>query len=260
MPTVTKHAPGTFCWYELATTDQQAAKAFYATVLDWSATDSPMGPGEFYTMFNLGGRNTAGGYTLHADMKANGVPPHWMPYVAVENADATAAKVEPAGGKVIAPPFDVMTYGRMAVIQDPAGAVISLWQPATHPGAAVMHEPSSFVWADLMTPDPAGASKFYGTVFGWQADPGKDNSGYLHLKSGDEFIGGIPPAGALPPGVPPHWMLYIAVENCDASTAKATAAGAKVCMGPMTMEGVGRFSVIMDPQGAALALFQAAPR
>jgi predicted enzyme related to lactoylglutathione lyase len=257
MSTVTQHAPGTFCWFELATTDQQAAKAFYADVLGWSATDSPMGPGQFYTMFNLGGRNTAGGYTLMDDMKAQGIPPHWMVYVAVENADVTAGKVAAAGGKLMAPPFDVMTYGRMAVIQDPTGAVISIWQPATHPGSQVMQEPGSFVWADLMTPDPARAADFYRQVFGWEADPGKDNSGYLHLKAGEHFIGGIPPAGSLPPGTPPNWLLYVAVENCDASTAKATSKGARVYMGPMTMEGVGRWSVVADPQGAVLALFEA---
>ena len=166
-----------------------------------------------------------------------------------------------AGGKWLALPFDVMNYGRMAVVQDPAGAVISIWQPMTHPGAGVTHEPVVSVWADLMTTDPAGAVKFYNQVLDWQADPGKDNSGYLHLKAGEEFIGGgIPPAGALPPGVPPNWPLYVAVVSCDASTAKAKAGGARVLVEPTTMEGVGRFCVIADPQGAVLSLFEAHPR
>ena len=93
MSTVTKHASGTFCWFELATTDQEAAKRFYADLLGWAANDSPMGAWPVLHHVQSGGRNTAGGYTLGEDMKANGVPPHWMAYVAVESADATAAKV-----------------------------------------------------------------------------------------------------------------------------------------------------------------------
>lgn len=258
MPNVDFHAPGTFCWFELGTTDQASAKNFYGSLFGWTADDSPMGPNEVYTMFSLEGRNTAGCYALNPDMLSRGVPPHWMIYVAVADADKTAEKVESAGGKIIAPPFDVMDYGRMAILQDPTGAMISIWQPKTHSGVGITGMPGTVCWADLMTPEPQLAAEFYGQVFEWQAEPGKDGNGYLHIKNGSNYIGGIPPREHFNPNTPPHWMLYFLVQNSDSSTAEADKAGAKIYVPPMTVEGVGRWSVVADPQGAAFALFQPA--
>src|ERR1700679_515233 len=132
MPTVDKHKPGSFSWIELATTDQDAAKAFYTTLFDWTLIDTPMGPGDFYTMFSLNGRTAAAGYTIRQDELAMGIPPHWNLYISVENADDSAKRAAELGGKVLAPPFDVNTYGRMDVIQDPQGAVFSIWQNKEH--------------------------------------------------------------------------------------------------------------------------------
>ena len=258
MATVETHLPGSFTWIELGTTDPSAAKQFYGSLFGWAAIDFPMGPSEVYTTFTLEGRNTGACYALNAEMRAQGVPPHWLLYVSVANADETAANVVPAGGKLVVSPFDVMQFGRMAVLQDPTGATIAIWQPKQHHGIGIDCVPGTLCWADLMTPDVASATKFYQAVFGWQTDPGKDNSGYLHIKNGDQYIGGIPPAEAQNPNAPPHWMLYLQVLDCDASTAKATQAGAKVYMPPMSMEGVGRFSIVADPQGAVFSLFQPA--
>lgn len=207
-------------------------------------------------MFNLDGRNTAGCYSLNPDMLARGVPPHWMIYVAVTDADKTAEKIAPAGGKVVAPPFDVMDYGRMAILQDPAGAMISIWQPKTHPGVGITGVPGTVCWADLMTPEPQRAAEFYGQVFDWRPEPGKDGSGYLHIKNGNDYIGGIPPKEHFNPNTPPHWMIYFQVQNSDSSTTQAGKAGANIYVPPMTVEGVGRWSIVADPQGAAFALFQ----
>src|SRR5262249_50716061 len=111
------------------------------------------------------------------------------------------------------------------------------------------------------TPDQNAASDFYSKTFGWKIAPGEhDTSGYLHISNGDEFIGGIPPAAHRNPNAPPHWLLYFQVDNCDASTAKAKELGAKVHLEPMTMEGVGRWSIIGDPHGAVFSLFQPLPR
>jgi predicted enzyme related to lactoylglutathione lyase len=259
MAHVDKHAPGSFCWVELATTDQDAAKRFYSSLFGWAINDFPMGTDGVYSMFDLEGQNAAAAATLNPQMRQHGVPPHWMLYMATDNADQTASEAAHAGGKVLAGPFDVADYGRMATLQDPAGAPFSVWQPKSHIGIGVTGVPGTLCWADLMTPDQAGATKFYGDVFGWEISPGQDNTGYLHIKNGAEFIGGIPPAEQRPPNVPPHWMLYFYVENCDASTAKAKGFGAKVLMEPMTLENVGRFSIVDDPQGAGLALFQPLP-
>jgi uncharacterized protein len=181
-----------------------------------------------------------------------------MLYVSVADADKTAARVAPAGGKVANGPFDVMEFGRMAVLVDPAGAHFSIWQPNKHPGTGIEGVPGTVCWADLMTPDQAGAVKFYNAVFGWQADPGQDSSGYLHIKNADKHICGIPPAEHRSPNAPPHWLLYFLVQDCDASTVKAKDAGANVYIAPTSMEGVGRWSVVADPQGSVFALFQPA--
>jgi len=258
MANVDTHAPGTLCWAELGTTNQDAAKKFYQSVLGWTPVDHPMGPGFVYTMFTLDGRNAGACYTLTPDMPGENVPPHWLLYVSVSDADQTASKVARAGGKLLKEPFDVMEFGRMGVLQDPNGAVIAFWQPKTHPGFGIEGAPGTLCWADLMTPDQPGAAKFYEAIFGWKTEAGKDNSGYLHIKTGDKFIGGIPPAEHRNPNAPPHWMAYFLVANCDASTEKAKSAGANILMPPMSMEGVGRWSVVADPAGAVFALFQSA--
>jgi predicted enzyme related to lactoylglutathione lyase len=259
MAQIDKHAPGSFCWIELATSDQPAAKNFYGSLFGWTVQDFPMGPNDFYSMFSLEGRSTGAAYTMRPEQTAQGVPPHWMLYVATDSADESASRASQAGGKVIAPAFDVFDVGRMAVIQDPTGAVFSLWQAKSHAGIGIAGVNGTMCWVDLSTPDPERAKQFYSDVFGWKIEPGQDPSGYLHIKNGDEFIGGIPPAAFRNPSTPPHWLIYFLVSDCDASTAQAKEMGANVLMPSMTLENVGRWSVVADPQGAVFAIFQAAP-
>ena len=256
MPHVDKHSPGSFCWIELGTTDENAAKAFYTSLFGWSYQDSPMGPGGVYTMFQLDGRTVAAGYGLNPQMRSEGVPPHWMLYIATASADATAAKVAQSGGQVAAGPFDVMELGRMAVCKDPAGAHFSIWQAKTHSGLDVTGENGSLCWADLSVPDPDVAAEFYKKVLDWDVSPGQDGSGYLHIKNGEDFIGGVQPAAHRNPNAPPHWLIYFLTNDCDAVNAKAASLGARTLAGPMTLEGVGRIAVIADPQGAIFALYQ----
>jgi uncharacterized protein len=256
MSHVEKHAPGSFSWIELGTLDQAAAKAFYTSLFGWTYEDSPMGPDEVYTMFQLDGSYVGAAYTLRGQEKEMGVPPHWNLYISVASADETAAKASELGGKIYAPPFDVMTFGRMAVIADPAGATFCIWEAKDHIGTGVVNEPGALCWADVATPDPEGAARFYTELFGWTAMPGE--GGYVHLKNGDAPIGGIPPAHTAALGVPPHWMGYILVADINASTAKATGLGAKICVGPMSVGKEGSMTVFSDPQGAVLAMFELA--
>ncbi len=257
MTNVDKHSPGSFCWIELATTDQNAAKSFYTSLFGWAVTDNPMGPGDFYSIFKLHGRDAAAAYTMRKDQREQGVPPNWSLYIAVESADQAAAKAAQAGGKVLAPAFDVMDVGRMAVLQDPTGAVFCVWQAKKTQGIGVAGEPGAFCWADLSTPDPDRAAKFYSALFGWKVEKGeKDPSGYLHVKNGEAFIGGIPPAAHRDPKTPPHWLSYFMVADVAASSEKATQLGAKMLMPPQNMEGVGTWSIVADPQGAVFALFK----
>jgi predicted enzyme related to lactoylglutathione lyase len=260
MPNIDHYAPGSFCWFELGTTDQNAAKSFYKTLFGWDAMDLPMGPNDVYSMFMLDGRAAGAGYTLMPEMREMGIPPHWAIYIAVANADDSAAKAAAAGGTVLKPAFDVFDVGRMAVIKDPTGAVFHVWQEKRPQANGISGVPGTFCWADLMSPDVAKAAAFYKELFGWEIAKGEnDNSGYLHIKNGDQFIGGMPPAQHIPPGVPPHWMLYFHVTDADASTEKLKVLGGKVCAGPMTIEKVGRMSVVNDAQGAGFALFTPLP-
>jgi hypothetical protein len=264
MPNIESHKPGSFCWIELSTTDQNAAKKFYCSLFGWTVNDMPMGPDSFYTMFQLGGKDIGAAATLRPDLLAAKVPPNWALYIEVESADATAERASKAGGKLLAPPFDVMDVGRMSVIQDPTGACFCIWQSNKGKGIQVVGEPGTLCWADLNSPDPERARKFYGDVFGWKfgADTHSDPpSGYMHIQNGEEFIGGVPPvrSGNGHP-IPPHWLSYFLVADCDATAAKAKGLGARYCLEPMTMENVGRMSILTDPQGAAFAIFQPLPR
>jgi uncharacterized protein len=256
MPSIDKHGPGAFSWIELSTTDQNAAKTFYTSLFGWTFDDAPMGPGEVYTMFQLNGRTAAAAYNMSAPEKAQHVPPHWNLYIEVGSADDTAKRAGELGATILAPPFDVFTFGRMAVMQDPAGAAFSVWQAKEHTGIGIQGEPGALCWADLNTPDQAGAAAFYSRLFGWQTEPAQDSSGYMHIKNGKDHIGGIPSAQQRDTNAPPHWLVYIQVSDCAASTEKAKQLGARVFFGPMTMEKVGTMTVLADPQGAVLALFQ----
>jgi predicted enzyme related to lactoylglutathione lyase len=259
MAHIDSHPPGNFSWLELATTDQNAAKAFYSGLFGWQSNDMPMGPGEFYTMFQLQTRPVGGGYTLRKDMVEQGVPPHWGLYIAVANADATAAKVAGLGGKVTAPPFDVMDVGRMAVVQDPAGATFEIWEPKRHKGIGIGGVNGTLVWADLSTPDAESAKAFYSGLFGWTYKGLQDHNGYQEIQNGGKGIGGIPPANVRPPNTPAHWMPYFLVDSCDAAIAKSRELGGKVYMPPSTIENIGRMAILADPQGAVFALFEPSP-
>jgi uncharacterized protein len=262
MPNVDHHTPGNFCWIELATTDQSAAKTFYHSLFGWNANDMPMGPGSFYTIFRMNGRDVSAGATMDAKEIASHIPPHWNLYIAVENADAAVTKAGQLGATIIAPAFDVFDAGRMAVIQDPTGAIFMVWQAGKNTGIGIVGEAGAFCWADLNTADLEKAKKFYSAMFGWtiEAGPGEDPTGYLHIENAGKMIGGIPPVRDQGSKAPSHWMIYFMVANVDESAEKAKSLGASLHMPPTTFEGVGRMAVMADPQGVVSALFTSARR
>ncbi|HVO96677.1 MAG TPA: VOC family protein [Bryobacteraceae bacterium] len=259
MPHVDKHAPGTFCWVELETTDLEAAKAFYDSLFGWSFVDHPMGPAGVYTIFQLNGREAAAAYQQQESERARGVRSHWNLYIAADDADASAARAAELGATILAGPFDVTTSGRMAILSDPTGAVFCLWQPNKNAGLGVMGENNCYCWADLSTADRAGAKRFYERLFGWKAAPGKgkDDSTYLHIGLGEHYFAGILPDSHRNPKAPPHWMAYFMTSDADAATEKAQALGATVVAPPMNVGESLRMAILCDPQGAVFALFQA---
>ena len=260
MPIVTTHAPGTFSWPELATTDQVAAKKFYTSLFGWQFKDTDMGPGGIYTIFTRDGVDVGALMTLDAEMQKMGMPPSWTAYITVDDADAAAAQAKASGGTVLKEPFDVMEHGRMAVIQDPQGAAFCVWQAKQHIGVGVLGEPGSLGWAQLNATDTAKAKAFYPAVTGWkvQNDPMPDAMGggeYTTWLKADGPAGGMMAMPANTPA-PSHWLSYFAVTDVDATTAKATSLGGQVHVPPTDIPGTGRFSVLADGQGATFALIK----
>jgi predicted enzyme related to lactoylglutathione lyase len=255
MSTISSHTPGTFCWPELGTTDRRGAVAFYQALFGWQVNDVPMGPDDVYSMFRLDGDDVAAAYTMRGEQTRQGVPPHWMAYVAVTNADETTHRAGELGATVLAAPFDVFDVGRTAVIRDPTGAVFALWQPKRHIGARRINEPGALCWTELLTRDVPAAERFYAALFGGTLKG--SGTEYTEIMNEGKGIGGImtlrPEWG---PGVPPHWMTYFAVDDCDASTRRARDLGATPLVVPTDIPNVGRFAVLRDPQGATFAIFR----
>jgi hypothetical protein len=249
------HAPGTFCWAEVGQADQEAGKRFYASLLGCTHQDNPMPNGGAYTMLLLGGAPIAG---LHQMDPGQGMPPHWALYVCVTSADEASKKAESLGGKVIAGPFDVMEHGRMAVLQDPSGAMISIWEPRAHKGFGRVGEPGAPVWFELMTRDTDAAAAFYKGLFGWDAET-TSMAGivYTTFKQNGQPVCGMMAMGPDMP-MPPNWAIYFGVDDCDRSVAKTSELGGKVLMPPMDVPGIGRFAFVQDAQGAALAIIKMA--
>jgi uncharacterized protein len=258
MPTVTTHAPGTFCWPELATTDQKNAVAFYRALFGWDVDEQPIGPTETYAIFKLRGKNICAAYSMRAEERQQGVPPHWGSYVAVADADAAAKRAQELGAKVLAPAFDVMDAGRMAVLQDPTGGVFMVWQAKKHVGAEVLGDPGSLCWTELATRDSKAAEKFYTSLFGWAAKHGTDGMEYIELANNGQQQGGILPITPQMGNMPTAWTPYFMVSDVDATAAKVKELGGRVSMGPQDLPKVGRFAVVADPQGAMFDIFKSA--
>ena len=262
MGTLLKHPAGHFCWFELGTSDQTAAKNFYGSLFGWTYRDNPMGEGMGdYTTFLLDGKEVGAAYQLNPQMHA-GIPPHWMPYVAVDDADAVATKALELGGKALCPNMDIWDFGRMGMFQDPNGATISVWQPKNHLGADVIGEVGSVCWVELATRDTAQAKSFYSNLFGWKIHEGKAGEmEYNEIESASHRIGGIMQmAGPQWEGIPSNWSIYFTVTDCEASANQAKSLGAQVCVPPTDIPNVGKFSVIADPQGAMFQIIQLNPR
>jgi len=230
---------GTFCWVDLATSDERAARRFYAELLGW---DEPAGRG--YGHWTRAGHDVAGIY------ERDGVAPAWSSYVAVADADATAARAAALGGAVAEAPFDAGEEGRRAVVTDPAGAQLALWQPRTHAGAGLVNDVGCWCSNQLQAPDPGMAVDFYRALLGWEVvEEAGSEPPYWNVRNVGRDNGGmVADAG------PPAWVVYFHVADVDATAAAAVAAGGEVGFPPTTV-GIGRIAVLADPQAAAFGVF-----
>jgi len=245
----TEHPPGTFSWADLSSTDTDGAKAFYTGLFGWDTEDNPIPDGGVYTMLLKGGKPVA---ALSATM-SEGQPSVWNSYVTVESADDGAAAVAEQGGTVVMEAFDVMDVGRMAVVQDPTGAFLSVWEPRTSIGAERVNEPGAMTLNQLNTSDPERAQEFYAGAFGWRFESVSDDPPYWGIYNGDRLNGGMMP---LPDdgGAPSHWLVYFGSDDVDADAGRIAELGGQVMVEPMDVPG-GRILVAMDPQGAVVGLF-----
>jgi predicted enzyme related to lactoylglutathione lyase len=251
----TGYAPGTFCWVDLATPDPDGAKRFYGELLGWEAEDTPAGDVDTYTMLRVDGKYVCALYEQPREQRRQ-VPPSWMSYVSVEGVGASAARARELGGTVVQEPVDVMEAGRMALVQDPQGAVFALWEARDHFGAALVNDPGALTLNQLNAADVDAAREFYTGLFGWRIEPASEEggAGYLGIHNGENLNGGMM---ALPPGAgaPPHWLVYFTTEDMDVANGLIGELGGRVLVEPTEVP-AGRFLVAQDPQGAAFALFE----
>ncbi|MFE4703294.1 VOC family protein [Streptomyces sp. NPDC056738] len=251
------YKPGTPCWIDLMVPDQRAALDFYCDLFGWQGEVGPPETGG-YAVCTLKGRPVAG---IMKAMNPDGTVPDplpptaWTTYLSTDNIDATVKSATDAGGTVMMGPTDVMDLGRMAVITDPTGAAVGLWQPGTFDGAGIANEHGALIWNELLTADPQAASAFYSSILPVTTPrseiPGVE--GVIEFQVDGRAVGGMTDLAQLPPGVTPRWQTYFQVDHVDEAQAAAVRAGATVLTPAFDMA-VGRMAVLSDPQGGAFAV------
>jgi uncharacterized protein len=271
-----EYPPGVPCWVDTSQPDPEAATRFYEGLFGWEFEDRMPAdaPGNYFVA-KLHGCDVA---AVGSQMEGSPPTPVWSTYIAVDSADDTAAKITKAGGSVLAEPFDVPEAGRMAIASDPSGAVFCLWQANQTPGAQLVNEAGTWNFSDLNTRDVESAIAFYGEVFGWVAStiegagaeftflrlPGygdfleksdpdlRTRQAEIGAPDGfEDVIAGLTPMtpDRFPAEVPPHWSVTFAVDDADASAARATGLGGTLLAGPLDA-GPTRIAIVSDPQGA----------
>ena len=259
------YQPGVPCWVDTWRTNPDEAVEFYTELFGWDAQDTmPPGSPRSYYMCRLRGRDVA----AVGSPVPEGAPaePVWGTYVWVDNADDTAATVIAAGGRAVVEPFDSLDGGRMAIVADPAGAVLGVWQPGAHKGAQVVNEPSAWAMSSLNTHDAERAKRFYGDVFGWETDTFEMGGGEISMWRVPGYEGGEPEqpvsrevVGVMSPAagddVPPHWSVNFWIDDADAAAEKAGRLGGKVVTPPHDLPGF-REAVLADPHGAVFSVSQ----
>ena len=250
MPTIDAHDPGTICWIDLSSTDAAGAAEFYCDLFGWTAAE-PIENAGGYRMLLHEGRNVAGLAPVWGDTDRSS----WSTYVASADADATCTAAVRNGGEVVMDAMDVLDAGRMAVLRDPDGAQVSVWQAGLHQGCEVQGEPGAPIWSELVTRDAAGARLFYGEVFGWLAEE-QEFGGvpYTVWKHGGQLVGAtLELDDSWPEATHPHWLVSIATSDCDGTARRCLQLGGSVRQPPSDV-GQGRCALLEDPAGAAFSI------
>lgn len=241
---------GQFVWRELMTTDVAASVRFYAETFGWKTESTKMPDGSEYTLAMIGEAGVAG-IMKHP---APGAPAYWSGAVSVDDVDAAASRVAAAGGKVIVPPMEAGSMGRYAGFMDPQGAVVNAWKGNDGDGPAPERPIAGmFCWEQLNTSAPADALAFYGQVFGWTNKPFGGGGDMSVLEAGAAQVASVMQS---PPGVPPHWLSYVVVDQLTSAYDRVRQQGGKVMVERIDVPTVGAIGVIQDNVGAMLGVFE----
>ena len=248
--------PAQFVWYDVMTTDTQAAEAFYRQAIGWTTQDSGM-PERKYTLLSAGPTQVGGLMPIPDEAAKMGARPAWMGYIGVDDVDAYAARVKAAGGAIHRPPEDIPGIGRFAVAADPQGAAFILFRGSLDeaPAPAAPGTPGHIGWHELHASDGAKAFDFYAGLFGWTKDQAMDMGAmgvYQLFAAGGAAIGGM--MTKMPEVPVPNWLYYFNVDAVDAAVARIKAAGGQVINGPMEVPGGSWIAQALDPQGAMFAI------
>ena len=249
--------PGDFIWYELLTSDADAAQKFYGEILGWGVNASGM-EGMDYRIVHVGPNPIGGMMTITKDMADHGAKPTWLGYLTVANADETVAGIKQRGGRALMGPMDLPNVGRIAMVADPQGAPFYVMQPVHHGKSLAFADDTKraghCAWNELVTSDQPAAWTFYGELFGWAKDGEMDMGPigkYQFIRHG-AVLGAMMPATA--EMGPPHWNQYFRVHDVDRAKAQIEAGGGQVVHGPQEIPG-GDFAMnCVDPQGAHFGL------
>jgi uncharacterized protein len=239
---------GAPCWIDLNTSDLDRAVQFYGGLFGWTAEDAGEDYGHYHN-FSRDGALVAG---LMRKQPGAGYPDFWLTYLSSSDAKATATAASDAGGQAVLEPMAVMDLGAMAVLADPTGGAVGVWQPGRHRGYEVHSQAGAPVWHELHTRDHDGAVAFYQRVFGWQTSVVSDSDEfrYTTMTVGEQPYAGVMDARAsLPEGTPSVWQVYFGVEDTDASLAAAERLGGTV-LEPAVDTPHGRMATVADPTGA----------
>jgi predicted enzyme related to lactoylglutathione lyase len=248
MPEMQRYEHGVPSWVDIGVPNPEAALGFYGELFGWEGQDMGEEAGH-YTIVSKAGKQVAA-----ISPAQDPGPPRWTTYINVDDIDAVAKQASAAGGTVVVAPMDVMAAGRMAIFADTTGAVIAAWQAGDHRGAQLVNEPAAFTWSELATADLDKSKAFYSEVFGWGWGGSDD---YAEAQVAGRTIGGVMPRSPdMPAEMPDNWLVYFGAADVDADAKKAVELGATVVVEPTDIPGTGRFAVLMDPQGAAFALFK----
>ena len=258
--------PGHFHFADVHTTDVEAAKAFYADLFGWTYQEIPGAPNR-YVMASIDDRGKTAITGLTDEQRAADASSYWLPYLWVEDIEASYAKVAELGGTCLYEPVEVFDYGFMALVQDSTGAMLGLWQDKRQ-DTTVKDEAGSPFWYELHTTDVDAALEFYAGLVGWSTDPQQmgPNMTY-HLIVPEQVDEHQRNAGGImqqmqqdtDAGAPSQWYAYFNVDDCDAAFERAQELGATPVMEPHDIPGAGRSCWVADPQGAYLALMKPTP-